>query len=165
MRLCLELNGQQAVVEAPPLEPLVDVLHRRLGIASVRHGCRDGACGACHVLLDGAPVPSCVVPAIQADGAQVTTFEGLADDELLAPVFSRLRRSRTPPCDLCLPGLIVGARAFLDPELRLADESALESLAGNPCRCEGLAPFARMLDGVARAAPRARPQASPRRKR
>jgi aerobic-type carbon monoxide dehydrogenase small subunit (CoxS/CutS family) len=139
------LNGRRADVEAPPLARLLDVLREDCGLAGTKEGCGEGECGACTVLLDGAPVNSCLVPFAHVRGRRVTTIEGL--------------RGRLPEalvgqggtqCGICTPGVLMAAAA-LGP--RPSAARVREALAGNLCRCTGYAGIVRALAGPRAARP------------
>lgn len=125
------LNGQEVEVEAHPLKRLLDVLREECGLTGTKEGCGEGECGACTVLLDGAPVVSCLVPFAQAREAEVVTIEGLGGDHPLQRAFVELGGAQ---CGICTPGMILAAAA-LGPNPSL--EEVRVGLAGNLCRCTG----------------------------
>jgi aerobic-type carbon monoxide dehydrogenase small subunit (CoxS/CutS family) len=127
----LRVNGAASTVEVGEEEPLLDTL-RRLGMLSVREGCGVGACGACTVLVDGAPISSCLVRAVRSEGADVLTLEGLGPDE---PVRRAFLEAEGFQCGYCTPGFIMMTRALLAEEPEADDEEVDEYLAGNLCRC------------------------------
>jgi aerobic-type carbon monoxide dehydrogenase small subunit (CoxS/CutS family) len=141
------LNGRRSVVDAPPLKRLLDVLREDCGLAGTKEGCGEGECGACTVLVDGAPVNSCLVPFAHVAGREVTTIEGLRGR--LPEAFVREGGTQ---CGICTPGFLVAASA-LGPRPTAA--RVREALAGNLCRCTGYAGIVRALVGP-RAAPRPR---------
>ena len=125
------LNGASTDVDAHPMARLLDVLREECGLTGTKEGCGEGECGACTVLVDGAPVCSCLIPFAQIDGAEVMTIEGLGDDHPLQHAFMNEVGAQ---CGICTPGMImaalsIGADATLD-DVRTA-------LAGNLCRCTG----------------------------
>ena len=144
------LNGKRADVDAPPLKRLLDVLREDCGLAGTKEGCGEGECGACTVLVDGAPVNSCLVPFVHVRGRKVTTIEGLR--RRLPKAFVRGGGTQ---CGTCTPGVLMAA-ATLGPRPRAA--RVREALAGNLCRCTGYAGIVRALAGP-RAAPRPRVRA------
>jgi len=148
------LNGKRADVAAPPLKRLLDVLREDCGLAGTKEGCGEGECGACTVLLDGAPVNACLVPFAHVRGRKVTTIEGLRGRRPEAFV-----REGGTQCGICTPGVRMAAAA-LGPRPTAA--RVREALAGNLCRCTGYAGIVRALAG-SRAAPRPRVRAVPRR--
>ena len=148
------LNGRRTDVDAPPLKRLLDVLREDCGLAGTKEGCGEGECGACTVLVDGAPVNSCLVPFAHVRGRKVTTIEGLRSRLPEAIV-----RDGGTQCGICTPGVVMAAAA-LGPRPTAA--RVREALAGNLCRCTGYAGIVRALAGT-RAAPRPRVRAATRR--
>jgi len=146
-KIRLTLNKAEHDVEAAPLERLLDLV-RRLGATDVKEGCGEGECGACTVLLDGRPVPSCLVLARQADGAEVTTVSGLSAEGLDA-VQQALLDAGAVQCGFCTPGIVLTARALLNENPAPTREEIKAALAGNLCRCTG---YARIVDAVEAAA-------------
>jgi aerobic-type carbon monoxide dehydrogenase small subunit (CoxS/CutS family) len=142
------LNGKRADVQAPPLKRLLDVLREDCGLAGTKEGCGEGECGACTVLVDGAPVNSCLVPLAHVRGRKVTTIEGLR-----SRVPEALAREGGAQCGICTPGVVMAAAAALGP--RPSAARVREALAGNLCRCTGYAGIVRALAG-SRAAPHPR---------
>ena len=152
MKLRLELNGEQREVEADPWRRLLDVLREDLGLTGTKEGCGEGECGACTVLIDGAPVNSCLVAAGQADGHRLTTIEGLAPgDGLLHDVQRALVDFGGTQCGICTPGIALCAAAAIEREPQASRERLRELLAGNLCRCTG---YQLIIDAVADAASR-----------
>jgi carbon-monoxide dehydrogenase small subunit len=137
-RVDFTLNGRPAGAEVADDELLCDCLRERLGQIGTRVGCREGICGSCTVLLDGAPVRSCLLLAVQASGCEVTTVEGLAAD---GGQLSALQRAFVDhgavQCGFCTAGLLVSASALLRRTPRPSDDQVVEALAGNLCRCTG----------------------------
>ena len=148
------LNGAANEVAVEPLERLLDLV-RRLGATDVKESCGEGECGACTVLLDRRPVPSCLVLAAQADGAEVTTVSGLSAGGLDA-VQQALLDAGAVQCGFCTPGMVLTARALLDENPAPTRDEISAALAGNLCRCTG---YARIVDAVAAAAGRSGSQA------
>jgi carbon-monoxide dehydrogenase small subunit len=139
-----ELNGRRRDVAAPPMKRLLDVLREECGLTGTKEGCGEGECGACTVLVDGAPVNSCLVPFAQARNARITTIEGLRGKHPLQETFVTEGGAQ---CGICTPGMILAAAA-LPPDASLQKVRA--ALAGNICRCTG-------YEGIYRAVRRARP--------
>ena len=127
----LTLNGREVDVYGPPLARLLDVLRDECGLTGTKEGCGEGECGACTVLIDGAAVCSCIVPAAHAEGRTVTTIEGLGGDHPLQRAFASEGGAQ---CGICTPGMILAALA-LGPRPTLEDVRV--GLAGNLCRCTG----------------------------
>lgn len=141
--LRLTLNGTDHRVSIEPLERLLDVV-RRLGATDVKEGCGEGECGACTVLMDGRPVPSCLVLAAQVDGAVITTVAGLSAEGLDA-VQEALLDVGGVQCGFCTPGVVLTARALLDENPAPSRDEIKIALAGNLCRCTG---YQRIVDAV-----------------
>jgi carbon-monoxide dehydrogenase small subunit len=137
MKLELTVNGQAHEVDVEPMRSLLDVLREELRLTGSKEGCAEGECGACTVLIDGAPVCSCLVAVAQAEGHDLRTIEGLADGPLLSDVQSALVEHGGTQCGICTPGIALCATAALDAEPD-ADRARLrELIAGNLCRCTG----------------------------
>ena len=133
------LNGRPVSVEVEPTRTLLSVLRDDLEMTGTKEGCSDSECGACMVLLDGEPLNSCSYLAVQADGREVTTVEGLADGTTLAPLQRAFLAQGGVQCGFCTPGMLISATALLrrDPE---PDETAIRAaISGNLCRCTGYA--------------------------
>jgi carbon-monoxide dehydrogenase small subunit len=135
--LSLRVNGRQRHVTVEAVELLADVLRERLGLTGVHVGCETAGCGACTVLLDGESVKPCTVLAVQADGCDITTIEGLASGESPHPVQRCFQRHHALQCGFCTPGMVLAAVSAI-AEGRTAGEAATrEALEGNLCRCTG----------------------------
>ncbi len=132
----VRLNGEWRAIDVLPRDVLLDVLRTRLGVKSPKVGCERGDCGACTVLLDGASVRSCLVLAVETDGHDVTTVEGIEHDGLTA-VQEALIEQSSFQCGFCAPGIVVAAAELVanDPHPTAAD--VREAIAGNLCRCTG----------------------------
>jgi aerobic carbon-monoxide dehydrogenase small subunit len=136
IRLSVNGNPTEAIVE--PRMTLADFLRERCGLTGTHLGCEHGVCGACTVLLDGAAVRSCLVFAVQADGMDVSTVEGVAsEDGELSPVQSALRECHGLQCGFCTPGFVMSITALLRDKPNPSDEEIRERLSGNLCRCTG----------------------------
>ena len=136
-QLRFTVNGRPIEVTAHPLARLLDVLRDDLGLTGTKEGCGEGECGACAVLLDGELVNSCLVPALHADGARLTTIEGVAGAERLHPVQQAFLDSGGAQCGICTPGMVLAAVALLARHPQPSEEQIREGLAGNLCRCTG----------------------------
>jgi len=134
----LVANRQPRVATVEPRMTLADFLRERCGLTGTHLGCEHGVCGACTVLLDGEAVRSCLVFAVQADGAEVTTVEGVADpDGTLSPVQAALRDCHGLQCGFCTPGFVMTITALLRDTPAPTDDQIREGLSGNLCRCTG----------------------------
>jgi aerobic-type carbon monoxide dehydrogenase small subunit (CoxS/CutS family) len=132
MRLTLQVNGSTEEVDVEPHAMLLDVLRDRLGLLGARGTCGVGLCGACTVLLDGEPVSSCILMTPLAEGREITTIEGLTDDE---PVVQAFDRHHAFQCGYCIPGMVLTAKAFLRDAERPSRTEVAEAIGGNLCRC------------------------------
>jgi carbon-monoxide dehydrogenase small subunit len=133
----LSVNGQPREGAVEPRTSLADFLRDGLDLTGTHVGCEHGVCGACTVLLDGEPVRSCLLLAIQMDGAAVTTVEGLADGERLHPLQQAFWDHHGLQCGFCTPGILLTAKALLRDNPRPTDDEIREAIAGNLCRCTG----------------------------
>ena len=147
----LRVNDRRARADVEARTTLADLLRDDLGYTSVHLGCEQGVCGACTVLLDGAPVRSCLVFGVQADGADVVTLEGLAPPGGLHPLQEAFRDSHGFQCGFCTPGFVLSAYALLAEEPAPSDATIRAALAGHLCRCTG---YQSIVEGVALAAAR-----------
>ena len=134
----LTINGASHVVTVPANRLLVHLLRNDLGLTGTKEGCSVGVCGACSVLVDGTLVSACLLPAILADGASITTVEGLApDDEQLSPLQSAFIQHGGFQCGICTPGQLIAATALLEDTPRPSAEQVKAWMMGNLCRCTG----------------------------
>jgi len=133
----LRVNGAAHDVEVPTYRTLLDCLRNDLGLTGSKEGCGVGVCGACTVLLDGKMISSCIALAVFADGREVTTVEGLAEDERLHPVQQAFMDAGGFQCGICTPGQVVAAKALLDTTPHPSDAEIREWMLGNLCRCTG----------------------------
>ena len=135
------VNGDAVEVEAPGMRRLLDVLREDLALTGTKEGCGEGECGACTVLIDGAPVDSCLVPVCQVGGTEISTVEGLAAPSPEGPVLGGLQQAFLDvggaQCGICTPGMLMAARAYLDGGGQADDAAIREAFAGNLCRCTG----------------------------
>jgi len=134
----LTVNGQPRAATVEPRVTLADFLREQLQLTGTHLGCEHGVCGACTVLVDGAAVRSCLMFAVQADGAEVTTIEGIGSpDGGLSAVQSAFRDCHGLQCGFCTPGFVVSVTAFLRDHPNPTDPEIREALSGNLCRCTG----------------------------
>ena len=150
-RITLTVNGEAEFVEVPSHMTLLQLLREKLVLTGTKNGCAAGECGACTVLLNGEPVNSCLVLAVECDGAAVTTVEGLAQDGQLDPVQEAIIEQGGVQCGFCTPGVLISARALLDRTPHPGDYEIRDALVGNLCRCTG---YLRIIDAVKEAAER-----------
>lgn len=145
------VNGASRQVVVEPQWTLLDVLRDQLGLTGAKKGCDRGDCGACTVLLDGRPVSSCLVLAIQARDREVLTIEGLAQDGQLHPLQQAFVEHGAIQCGFCTPGMILMAKALLDENPHPTEGEIRAALAGNVCRCTGYAKIVEAILSVTRA--------------
>jgi carbon-monoxide dehydrogenase small subunit len=131
------VNGRDYEVEIEPRRTLLSVLRTELGLTGTKEGCDDSECGACMVLVDGRPVNSCSYLALQSDGREITTVEGLAATETGRALQRAFLEQGGVQCGFCTPGMLVSAAALLDSDPDPTDEAIRVGLAGNLCRCTG----------------------------
>ena len=152
----LVVNGDTVSVDAPGMRRLLDVLREDLGLTGTKEGCGEGECGACSVLVDGAPVDACLVPLCQVEGARVETVEGLASGETLDLLQAAFLETGGAQCGICTPGMLMAGHAFLaglEPGTVPDDEAIRTAIAGNLCRCTG---YTKIVEAIALAAERSR---------
>mgnify|MGYP001812726364 FL=1 len=143
------LNGDPVEFLAAPEQTLVDVLREDLDRTGTKEGCSTGDCGACSVLLNGRLVCSCLVLAVEAEGAEVTTIEGIATADGLHPIQEKFLEHAALQCGICTPGLIVATKALLDKDPEPDEETIRYWLAGNLCRCTGYDKIVRAVQDAA----------------
>ncbi len=136
-RVEVTVNGAKREADVEPRMLLVYFLRETLGLTGTNVGCDTSSCGACTVLLDGESVKSCTMLAVQADGREVTTIEGLASDGELHPLQESFHRNHGLQCGYCTPGMIMAAVSYLGENPTPTEEEVRESLEGNLCRCTG----------------------------
>ena len=136
-KIRFEVNGRDVMVEIDPDELLVDVLRDRLGLKGTKAGCRAGECGACSVILNGKVVPSCLIPAMKADGGSITTVEGLDKDGELHPLQKAFIENGAIQCGFCTPGMLLSAKNLLDRNSHPTVEEIKTAISGVLCRCTG----------------------------
>jgi aerobic-type carbon monoxide dehydrogenase small subunit (CoxS/CutS family) len=139
MKRQLELNVNNEIwdVEVPPHRTLLEVLREDLGLTGAKEGCGLGACGACTVLVDGAPILSCLTLAVEVEGKSIVTIEGLAKNGQPDPLQSAFHEHGAIQCGYCTPGAILSAKALLDRNPSAAKGEIMDALSGNLCRCTG----------------------------
>jgi carbon-monoxide dehydrogenase small subunit len=150
-RITIKLNDEFEMVDVPSNMTLLQMLRDKLARTGTKNGCNAGECGACTVLLNGEPVNSCMVLAVECDGAEVITVEGLAKDGVLDPIQQAVIDHGGVQCGFCTPGILISAKALLDRDSDPSEETIREALVGNLCRCTG---YLRIIDAVKDAASR-----------
>ncbi|MEA3507182.1 MAG: (2Fe-2S)-binding protein [Elusimicrobiota bacterium] len=145
-----KLNGKEITVECEPAKTLLDLIRDDLGLKGVKRGCEIGECGACTVIMNGKTVASCMVLAPQAEGAEITTIEGLSPEgEELHPIQQAFIDKGAIQCGFCTPGMILSAKVLLDNNLSPSREQIRRAIAGNICRCTG---YKQIVDAIEYAA-------------
>ena len=153
MRVDLTVNGRARSVDVEPHHTLLEMLRDDLGLTGTKECCLVGECGACTVIVDGESVDSCLMLGVEADGAAVTTVEGLAVGDRLDPLQEAFLETGAAQCGFCIPGQLVSARALLDEVPHPTRTDIEEGLAGNLCRCAG---YEQIIEAVELAASRGR---------
>jgi len=149
--ISMTVNGERYELLVDSRETLLDALREGLGLYGAKEGCGNGNCGSCTVLLDDKPVDSCLVFALEADGSQVTTVEGLATDGRLHPVQQSFMEFGSLQCGFCTPGFLVSAKALLDRNPSPTEHDVRLAIAGNLCRCTGYDKIVRaVMDAAAK---------------
>ena len=147
--LSCTVNDEAVEVLVRPYETLLDALREDLGLTGPKEGCGTGDCGACTVHLDGQPVASCLMLAMQARGRSVRTIEGLAKPGALHPIQDAFVRLGVPQCGFCIPGVLMAAAAVLEEHPHPTEEDIRYGIAGNLCRCTG---YTKMIAAITEAA-------------
>jgi carbon-monoxide dehydrogenase small subunit len=142
------VNGESRLVKAPPMKRMLDVLREDLHLTGTKEGCGEGECGSCSVRMNGELVNSCLVPVLQAEGAEIQTVEGLALDGELHPLQKAFLEHGGAQCGICTPGMLMAAAQLLEQNPHPGIVQIREALAGNLCRCTG---FIRIFESVAAA--------------
>ena len=148
-KINVTINDELEQVLVPSNMTLMQMLRESLALTGTKNGCSAGECGACTVMLNGEPVNSCMVLAVECDGASIVTVEGLASDKQLDPVQEAIIQAGGVQCGFCIPGILISSRALLDRNPDPTDEEIREALVGNLCRCTG---YVRIIEGVKAAA-------------
>jgi carbon-monoxide dehydrogenase small subunit len=143
------INGESRTVQVPPMKRLLDVIRDDLHLTGTKEGCGEGECGSCSVRMNGELVNSCLVPVLQAEGAEIQTVEGLAHDGALHRVQQAFLQCGGAQCGICTPGMLMAAVQLIDRNPHPSLAEIREGLAGNLCRCTG---FMRIFESVLAAA-------------
>ena len=148
-RIQLTVNGELEQVDVPSNMTLLGMLREKLTLTGTKNGCTAGECGACTVLVNGEPLNSCMILAVECSGAKITTVEGLPQDGKLDPIQDALIAAGGVQCGFCIPGVLISSRALLDRNPNPTDEEIRLALVGNLCRCTG---YVRIIEAVKQAA-------------
>jgi len=144
------VNGESKTIRAYPMERLLDVLRRHLGLTGAKEGCGEGECGSCSVLMNGVLVNSCLIPVLQASGADIVTIEGLATCAQLDTLQDSFLQCGGAQCGICTPGMILAASHLLKKNPHPSHDEIREALSGNLCRCTGYVQIFEAVAGAAR---------------
>jgi aerobic carbon-monoxide dehydrogenase small subunit len=148
-KINVTINNELEQVIVPSNMTLMQMLRESVALTGTKNGCSAGECGACTVLLNGEPVNSCMVLAVECDGAKIVTVEGLAGDKQLDPIQAAIIHEGGVQCGFCIPGVLISSRALLDRNPRPGEDEIREALVGNLCRCTG---YVRIIESVKAAA-------------
>lgn len=152
-KITVTINNETEVVEVPSNMTLLQMLREKLVLTGAKNGCTAGECGACTVLLNGEPANSCLVLAVECEGAQITTVEGLAHNSHLSPIQEALIQHGGVQCGFCTPGMLISAQGLLNRNPHPTEHEIRDALVGNLCRCTG---YLRIIEAVKEAAERQR---------
>ena len=145
----LIVNGRECEVTRHGMTSLLEVLREDLGVKSPKAGCQQGSCGTCTVLVDGEPRRSCLMPVAAADGAAITTLEGLATGDALSPVQQAFHDSYASQCGYCTPGMVMAATALIERNASPSRDDVIEALGGHICRCTGYVKILEAVESIA----------------
>ncbi len=148
-RVEAKINGEQMEFLCEPQQSMLDVLRDTLRLTGTKEGCATGDCGACSVLLDGRLICSCLMLAVESNGRQITTIEGISRGETLHPIQQKFLQHAALQCGICTPGFVVAAKALLDENPDPTEEEIRYHLAGNLCRCTGYDKIIRAVQDAA----------------
>jgi carbon-monoxide dehydrogenase small subunit len=147
------VNSKEYTLWVKPSATLLDMVREDLGLTGAKEGCGLGECGACTLLVDGQTVNACLMLAVEADGKQITTIEGLANGEALHPIQQAFVEIGGLQCGFCTPGMVLSAKALLDKNMNPSDQEIRKGLEGNFCRCTG---YTKIIESVKVAAEKMR---------
>ncbi len=147
----IKVNGVMHGIDVQPWDTLLDVIRDKLGLTGTKEGCGLGECGACTVIMNGKTVNSCLVLAVEADGKQITTIEGLAEGNKLHPIQQAFIDLGGLQCGFCTPGMIISAKAMLDENPNPTEEEIRRGISGNFCRCTG---YTKIIQSIQAAVPK-----------
>jgi aerobic carbon-monoxide dehydrogenase small subunit len=148
VKVTFRVNGQSHCVEVFPMARLLDVLREQLQLTGTKEGCGEGECGACTVIVDGRIVNSCLAPVAQVNGSEITTIEGVANDDQLHAVQQAFIEHGGAQCGICTPGMVLAAVDLLQRNPQPTETDIRTALAGNLCRCTG---YMKIFESVAKA--------------
>ncbi len=149
----LTVNKKHYTLSVNPLKPLINVIREDIGLTGTKSGCGKGECGACTLLLNGKPVTSCIIPAAQANNADIVTIEGIGSEEKLHPIQEAFVEEGAVQCGFCTPGMIISSYALLKKNSNPAEDEIKEAISGNLCRCTG---YTKIIQAVKKASKKMR---------
>lgn len=149
-QLTIKVNGKLHNLKVETNKTLLELLREDLGLTGAKQGCDTGGCGACTVLVEGRPVYSCLVLALDCQGKDILTIEGLADGDKLHPLQQSFIDQGAVQCGYCAPGMILSAKALLDENPEPTEEEVRQAIAGNICRCTGYAKIVKAIKSTSR---------------
>lgn len=149
-KMVLNVNEIDYSLEIEDNEILLDTIREKIGLKGTKYGCGTGECGACTVLIDGAPVNSCIYLAIRAEGKKIITVEGLKNSETLHPLQQSFIDNAAVQCGYCAPGMLMSAKALLDVNPNPTEKEIREGIDGNICRCSGYVKIVKAIDEAAK---------------
>jgi carbon-monoxide dehydrogenase small subunit len=144
------INGQSQTLTIQPWRTLLEVIREDLQLTGTKEGCGQGECGSCTVIMGGKTVNSCLVPAVEADGQEIITIEGLSNGDVLHPIQEAFVEHSGMQCGFCTPGMIMSAKGLLDRNPKPSEEEIREGIAGNFCRCTGYTKIVESIDAAAK---------------
>lgn len=145
MKISLTVNGEKRKLDVKPETRLLDLIRDDLGLTGTKEGCGKGECGACTIIMNNKVVASCLVLAVQADGAKIKTIEGLGGKDKLHPLQQAFIEKGAVQCGFCIPGMIMSSKKLLDDNINPSEEEIKRGLSGNICRCTG---YVKIIDAV-----------------
>ena len=148
-KIQIKVNGRHHEIEVDPWRTLLEILRDQLNLTGTKQSCAEGHCGACTVLVDGEAVNACLMLALEADGSDILTIEGLAEGGKLTPIQEAFVNYGAVQCGFCTPGMIMATKVFLEENQDPSDEEIKKALAGHLCRCTG---YVQIIDAVRAAA-------------
>jgi carbon-monoxide dehydrogenase small subunit len=149
LRIQFKINGKSHTLNVAPHRTLLDIIREDLKLTGTKQGCGQGECGSCTVIMGGKTINSCLVPAVEADGQEITTIEGLADGETLHPIQQAFVDHAGMQCGFCTPGMIMSAKVLLEENNHPNETEIREGIEGNFCRCTG---YTKIIESIAAAA-------------
>ena len=144
--IALNVNGNNYKIIVDTRMTLLEAIREKIGFTGTKEGCSVGECGTCTVLIDGKPIYSCLMLAVEAEGKEILTIEGLADSEGLHPIQKSFIEHGAVQCGFCTPGMILSAKALLDENPNPTEEEIRKAISGNLCRCTG---YAKIVEAIA----------------